>query len=195
MIRAVLGGSFDPPHDGHVAMAHRVLADGLAARVHVVPAAVAPLKAAARASAPERLTMTELAFADLDAVRIERLELDRSGTSYTIDTVRELAGTHPADAWRLVLGADQLTQLAAWRNHGELLALAPAIVLARRGSSTATPDGVDPALVHAVVDFDTPVSSSDIRAILAEGRLPASGLAPAVAAHIRRRGLYGLTAG
>jgi nicotinate-nucleotide adenylyltransferase len=195
MIRAVFGGSFDPPHDGHVAMVRRILADGLAAFVHVVPAAAAPLKGAAVAVAAERLAMTRLAFAGLDAVRVEDLELARPGPSYTIDTVRQLAGAHPGDEWRLVIGADQLGQLAAWAGYRELLDLAPALVLARRGADTGAPAGVDPARIRVVRDFDAPVSSSDIRAILAAGRLPRTGLDPAVAAHIRLRGLYGPAAG
>ncbi len=191
MIRAVLGGSFDPPHDGHVAMARRVLADGLADRVHVLPAAVSPLKDAANAPATDRLTMTELAFAAVPGVTVDGRELSRPGPSYTIDTLRELVAEHPGDAWRLVLGADQLTQFPAWRDHEGLLAVAQLVVLARSGVRTDLPEGVPADRVRVVPGFDEPVSSSGIRAILGAGRLPERGLAAAVAAHIRRRGLYG----
>lgn len=191
MIRAVLGGSFDPPHDGHVAMARRVLADGLADRVHILPAAVSPLKDAATAPANDRLAMTELAFAAVPGATVDGRELWRPGPSYTIDTLRELVAEHPGDAWRLVLGADQFTQFPAWRDHEGLLAVAPLVVLARRGVRTNLPEGVPADRVRVVADFDEPVSSSGIRAILAAGRLPERGLAAAVAEHIRRRGLYG----
>jgi len=191
MIRAVLGGSFDPPHDGHVAMARRVLADGLADHVHVFPAAVSPLKDAAAATATDRLAMTELAFAEVTGTTVDGRELARSGPSYTIDTLRELVAEYPGDSWRLVLGADLLTQFPAWRDHGGLLALAPLVVLARRGAGTDLPEGVPADRVRIVSGFDEPVSSTGIRAILAAGRLPERGLAAAVAAHIRRRGLYG----
>ena len=192
MIRAVLGGSFDPPHDGHVAMVRRVLKDELADLVHVVPAATAPLKEGAAAPAQERLAMAELAFAGLPEVVVDPRELARPGPSYTIDTLLGLVADHPADAWRLVIGADQLAQFADWRDHLRLLDLAPLVVLARRDSPAAVPTGVPADRVRIVADFDEPVSSTGIRAILAEGRLPEQGLDPAVAAHIRSRGLYGI---
>ncbi|MCP4572007.1 MAG: nicotinate (nicotinamide) nucleotide adenylyltransferase [bacterium] len=192
MIRAVLGGSFDPPHDGHVAMIRRVLDDGLAGIVHVIPAAAAPLKDAPTVPAAERLAMTELAFAVLPGVEVDPRELSRPGPSYTIDTMRELAAGYPDDSWLLVVGGDQLDQFTQWRDHRELLELAQLVVLARRGTGTVPPPGLPRGRLRIIRDFDEPVSSTEIRAMLAAGRLPAQGLDPAVAAHIRDRGLYDL---
>lgn len=191
MIRAVLGGSFDPPHDGHVAMARRVLEDGLADVVHVIPAAVSPFKDRPAAPAEDRLAMVELAFADVPGTVVDPREMARPAPSWTVDTLDELVTAYPDDHWRLVVGADQLDGFGDWREPARLLTLAVLIVLARQGAPARLPEGVSTDSALLLADFDEPVSSTDIRATLAAGRMPERGLAPAVAEHIRRRGLYG----
>jgi len=192
VIRAVLGGSFDPVHDGHVAMARRVLAEGRTDHLVVMPAGRSPHKAQPLASAPERLAMVHLAFTGIADVSVDERELDRSGPSYTVDTMRELAAEMPEVTWRLVLGGDNLESFGAWKRPREIVDLAELVVLARPGCDLMLPPEVPADRCHVIPDFHAPVSSREIRAILARGRLPASGLPPVVAAHIRARGLYGL---
>lgn len=184
MIRAVFGGSFDPVHDGHLAMARAVLAAGLADRVCVVVAGRSPHKPSPAAAGAHRLAMVRLAFADWPAVDIADLELRRRGPSYTVDTLEALAAAHPGDVLRLVLGADQYRALPDWRRPERVRELAEPIVLARGGDRAA------PGAVHVLADFDAPVSSSAIRAMLAEGRRPDGLVPPPVARYIASHRLY-----
>lgn len=212
MIRALFGGSFDPVHRGHVAIVERILADGLAAVVHVVPAACSPHKGAPHAPAAERLAMVRLAFAEMPGALVEDLEVARGGVSYTVDTLVALA-TRPrrdherhvrepvgpgtsdpeaSDHWRLVIGSDNLRELGSWRQPTRLLALATLLVVARSGWDGALPALVAGRQVEVLRDFDHPASATAVRHELAAGRVPDAWLSPAVAAHIRTRGLYGV---
>jgi nicotinate-nucleotide adenylyltransferase len=190
VIRALLGGSFDPVHEGHLALVARILDGGLATRVTVAPALLSPHKETVHAAAAERLAMLRLAFAGDDRVEVDPRELDRPGPSYTVDTLRELVAEHPADTWRLVLGADNLAGFLTWREPAAILELATLLVFTRVGAATDLPDGVPAASVELVDDFDAPVSSRVIRAMLATGRDPVPGLPATVLAHIRDHGLY-----
>ena len=109
-----------------------------------------------------------------------------------MDTLADLAAAHPADAWRLVIGADNLDDFPRWREADRLQRLAEVVVMPRGGARPRLPAGADPARFILVDDFDEPVSSTGIRAMLAAGSLPTDALPAAVAAHIRARGLYGI---
>lgn len=192
MIRALFGGSFDPVHNGHLAIVEHLLGHGLARHVTVVPAALSPYKDGSSAAAEERLAMVRLAFADRAGVTVDDREIRREGRSYTIDTLRALVAEHPGDRWRLVIGADHLPRLAGWRAAADLVGLSEVVVMPRDGLRPQLPDEADPARFILVEDFDEPVSSSAIRAMLAAGSVPASGLPAPVVRHIREHGLYGL---
>ncbi len=192
MIRALFGGSFDPVHNGHLAIVDHVLRRGLAERVVVVPTLLSPHKDGATAPAAERLAMVRLAFAGQAAVAVDPRETLRAGPSYTIDTLRELRAEHPADRWRLVVGADNLAGLPTWREAAELTRLAEVVVMPRAGSPTVLPAGVERGRFLVAEGFDEPVSATAIRAMLAAGRLPGDALPAAVARHIRAGGLYGI---
>ena len=192
MIRGLLGGSFDPVHNGHLAMVDHVLAHGLVDHVVVVPARLSPHKDADGAPIADRLAMVALAFAGRKRVTVDPRETTRDGPSYTVDTLRALAAEHPGDGWRLIIGADNLPGLPRWREAPAILALAEVVVLPRGGAEPRIPEGLDPARFRLASGFDEPVSSTGIRAMLAAGDLPARDLPAAVAAHIRAHGLYGL---
>jgi nicotinate-nucleotide adenylyltransferase len=191
MIRGLLGGSFDPVHNGHVAMVAHVLARGLVDHVVVVPARLSPHKDATSAPPADRVAMAALAFAGRAQVTVDPRETRRGGPSYTVDTLRALVAEHPGDDWRLIIGADNLADLPRWRASDTLLTLAEVLVLQRGGAAPEVPRGCDAARFRFVADFDEPVSSTDIRAMLARGRLPVADLPAGVAAHIRQHGLYG----
>jgi nicotinate-nucleotide adenylyltransferase len=194
VIRALFGGSFDPIHAGHVALVDRVLADGLAQAVHVVPARRSPLRGAPCVAGPRiRLELASLAFAGRPEVILDDRELRRSGASYTVETLAGLAAEHPDDRWRLLVGADQAAAFARWRAPQRLLVLAELVVVAR-GPVPLPALVADRALV--IEDFDHPASATAIRRELAAGRLPGPDrLPPAVAARIAAAGLYGFAAG
>lgn len=190
MIRAVLGGSFDPVHDGHVALTSHLLEQGLADRLVVVPARISPHKERTSAPAQDRLAMVRLAFADDPRVAVEECEVVRPGPSFTVDTLRHLVSLRPTDRWRLVIGADHLTTFATWRQTAAILEMARLLVFPRRGWPVVVPTELAAGRVQVVEDFDEPVSSSEIRAMLATGTDSVTGLPAPVLALIRARGLY-----
>ncbi len=188
----ILGGTFDPPHAGHVAAAvaaHKQL--GLD-EVRVIPAGQAPLRAGAPvASAADRVTMCRLAFAEHPWAVIDERETLRTGTSWSVDTARELAREHP-DALRIwILGADQLARLDRWKDVGELCSLVEFAVLSRDGITTLPPASLA-AVIRLTVLQAPPVqvSSTALREALRRGDSPRNGLPLGVARHIDERSLY-----
>ncbi len=188
----ILGGTFDPPHVGHVAAAvaaHKQL--GLD-EVRVIPAGQAPLRAGAPvASAADRVAMCRLAFAEHPWAVIDDRETRRAGTSWSVDTARELAREHP-DALRIwILGADQLARLDRWKDVVELCGLVEFAVLSRDNISTLPPASLA-AVIRLTVLQAPPVqvSSTALREALRRGDSPRNGLPLGVARHIDERSLY-----
>jgi nicotinate-nucleotide adenylyltransferase len=190
MRRALFGGSFDPFHDGHLAMIHAALDRGLADMVMVMPAGHNPHKPAPVAPGEHRLRMAELGVAGLAAVEVSDFEARRAGPSYTVDTLESLTSRHPGDVWRLLIGADNLAEFPRWRQPARLLELADLLVFPRGDAGPALAPDLRP---HATVvtDFACPAASTAVRAALAAGRRPAGLVPPAVLAYIERHGLYG----
>ena len=188
----VLGGSFDPPHRGHVAVAEAAVRGLGLDLLLVVPAAQAPLRdATPRAGAGDRLELARLAFAGVPRAEVDDREVRRGGISYSVETARELAREHPGADLVWVLGADQLARLHLWREAPELCRLARFAVLAREGREGA----VDPSLaalarVERLRAPEVDVSSTRLRALLASGGDAGKALLPAVAAAIQARSLY-----
>ncbi len=202
----VFGGTFDPPHRMHVAMA-RAAADALGARrMLIIPAAVNPQRThAPPAAAEHRLAMVRLAFAEEPRATVLDLELRREGPSYTIETLRALLRTDGSEACptaepplRLLIGSDQARNLSSWRDWRDVLALAePAIVLrppdtladlpAALAASLGESEAAWRARVLPIAPID--LAATTLRSDLARGLTPAD-LDPAVLAYIRRAGLY-----
>ena len=189
----IFGGTFDPPHVGHVVVA-RDVADRLSLdRVLWVPARVSPHKLDRPVSRPAlRLEMVRAAAAEDPRFQVSEAELERSGPSYTVDTLRELRALWPSAGLFLILGADQLRVFASWREPGEILRLATLALMDREGEATT---GVAPALpgmeraVHVPVTR-VDVSATRVRAAVAAGE-DVSGMVPAgVRAVIERERLY-----
>ncbi len=188
----ILGGTFDPPHAGHVAAAvaaHKQL--GLD-EVRIIPAGQAPLRTGTPvASAADRVAMCRLAFAEHPWAGIDDRETRRAGTSWSVETARELAREHP-DALRVwVLGADQLARLDRWKDVVELCGLVEFAVLSRDGISTLPPPTLA-AVIRLTVLKAPPVqvSSTALREALRRGDSPRNGLPLGVARHIDERSLY-----
>lgn len=194
MITAVLGGSFDPVHDGHLAIVERIRTDGMADRVLVIPAWRSPHKQSVTASARHRLAMVQLAFASEPKVVVDSCEIERPGPSYTVETLEALHASRPDERLRLVMGADNLGGFLQWRHPERILELAEIILLARPGWTLEPADLIKAGLgltrVHVVRDFLQPVSSSEIRAMLARNEPVSAGLPPQVADYIASHELY-----
>ena len=190
-VLGILGGSFDPPHAGHVAAATAAWRQLGLAEVRVIPAGQAPLRdGPPRAAAAERVAMTRLAFADAPWAVVDPRETLRAGPSWSIDTARELAREHPSARWVWILGADQLGRLDRWKDIAELARLVDFAVLSRDGLPVAVPVALRGQVrLHVLTAPPLEVSSTELRAALREGR-PTNGLLPAVRRHIEEHSLY-----
>lgn len=194
MFRAMLGGSFDPVHLGHLAMACHMLEKKLADRLLVVPAWRSPHKHENSAAPKDRLAMIRLAFDGMAGVEIDDREIARQRVSFTVETLEELAREFPRDNLRLVIGGDNLADFSGWKDPEKVQTLADIVVFPRAGvvlsPESISRSGLDPQRVIRVTDFDHPVSSTTVRGILAEGVTPTDHLPPAVADYIAAKGLY-----
>ncbi|MXW95005.1 MAG: nicotinate (nicotinamide) nucleotide adenylyltransferase [Acidimicrobiaceae bacterium] len=187
----VLGGTFDPPHFGHLAagleVRHRL---GLS-KVLFVVANDPWQKSGLQPVTPARLRleMMRAAVAGLDGLEASALEIDRGGESYTADTLRELRGLHPEAELLLVVGSDTAQGLDTWKRPSELRELATTVVVDRPGPSGGRAPTGWPAVVVEVPALD--VSSCGVRSRFADGR-PVEALVPAAVIEVvRSRGLYG----
>lgn len=204
------GGTFDPVHNGHLAVA-RSARDALGATIRLMPAADPPHRAAPGASALQRACMLDLAVAGEQGLEVDRRELRRQTRSYSIDTLREVRaqlGAHVPVA--LLVGADSLIELASWKQWQALFTLAHFVVAERHGNELDARLPLDVRTftqgrwVADAADLRTapagrllrlwqplhPESASDIRARIAGGR-PWRHLVPAaVADYIDHHQLY-----
>jgi len=194
MRRAVFGGSFDPVHRGHVAMAKAVLEAEFVDLVHVVPAWLSPFKDSSSALAIHRLAMVKLAFACESSIQVDTLEMDRSDVSYTFDSLVELKKRYPEDSLLLMVGADNLVDLHLWHQIEQIPALAALIILGRNQTSIDSniPGklGFLNSRVFTLPDFDYPVSSTGVRDNLSQGIFSSGDLPAAVIEYIKFHGLY-----
>lgn len=187
----VFGGTFDPPHTGHLLAAGSAIERLGLDRVVLIPARRQPLKAdAAITSGAHRLAMCRrLAECDGRLV-VDPLELEREGLSYTVDTLRAYRASHPEADLVLLVGEDAAATLPQWREPETIAALARIVVLTRDGGSPVAAGGVP---VERVPTRRVDVSATEIRARVRAG-LPIRGLVPdGVAAYIVEHGLYGPT--
>jgi nicotinate-nucleotide adenylyltransferase len=161
---AVFGGSFDPPHCAHVLVATYVLATEAVDGVLVIPTFQHPLAKAAVAPFEHRVRMSELAFADLRRVEVLPIEGELGGESRTLRTLEALAQRRPGDGLRLVMGADLLSELPRWHAFDRIRALAPPIVIGRRGGDA--PPQLDWLAQHPPTPALFDVSSREVRSRL-----------------------------
>jgi len=203
-LRLCYGGTFDPVHDGHIAVAEfaRQTCD---ADVYFIPSADPPHRQRPSATARQRADMLELAIADAPHFFLDLRELQREKPSYTVDTLRELRaelGAEAPIAW--LIGADAFAQLHTWHEWESLFDLAHFVVAVRPGYSMQSPHFSiierlcdSPELLETspsgrVFTLSCPLrseSASAIRLALAAGEA-AIGLNPAVQAYILEHGLY-----
>ena len=209
---ALLGGSFDPVHHGHVALAnlfHTLLHPD---QLRIIPAGKPWQKNGLRASADERVAMVELAFRDAGLrVTVDRQEIERTTPTYTIDTLRNVrAEVGPDASLVFVMGADQLQQLDTWRDWRALFGLAHIGVAARPGYSLAAA-ALPPAVAQEFLlrqgsldqlrstpsghtylaqTLDVDISATQVRAALQRGEPANSLISPVVLDYIQQHNLY-----
>jgi nicotinate-nucleotide adenylyltransferase len=158
----VFGGTFDPIHVGHLAIANAALDDLGLDRVYFVPARRSPLKEDGPiANAEDRLAMLTAAIADEPRFRVSRMELDREGPSFTVDTLEALRAEGEL---YLILGSDAYADFERWREPGHIRSLATVVLAARPGVPNA------PAGVRMLDSPLMDISSRELRARAARGK-------------------------
>jgi nicotinate-nucleotide adenylyltransferase len=195
----LFGGSFDPPHRAHLAVAEAVRDKFALDRVLLAPTAIQPLKHGAHASFADRLRMVELlcdAAKNIEASTIDGPQPDNK-PNYTIDTLRRLRGQLPPDSETFVIvGADAFLNLHHWKDPATLLMEARWIVVSRPGFDlhqlkTLDLTGEQRARIEILSDFENPVSATEIRERLREHQTANALVPPQVLEYIRAHRLYG----
>lgn len=189
----LFGGTFDPPHVGHLALAEACREGAGLDRVIWIPAAVNPHKRGrSQTPAADRLAMVRAATESHDQFEVSDLEIEREGVSYTVDTLREIARQRPEDELFWIVGGDSLASFPTWREPEAISALAHLLAYRRGGHPlelTALPDWMDGH--YTVIDGPAlEVSSTEIRQRLAAGRSVRYLVPDPVLAIVRERGLY-----
>ena len=186
----VMGGTFDPVHHGHLVAASEVAARFDLDEVVFVPTGQPWQKGHRSVSPPEdRYLMTVIATASNPQFSVSRIDIDRGGKTYTIDTLRELRAEYEDADLFFITGADALAQILGWRDAGELFSLAHFIGVTRPGHVLADP-GLPRGGVSLIEVPALAISSTDCRARVARGD-PVWYLVPdGVVRYINKRALY-----
>jgi nicotinate-nucleotide adenylyltransferase len=186
----VFGGTFDPPHNAHVALARAALDEFQLDALHWIPAGQPWQKARTVTDAVHREAMVRAAIVGEPRFMLDRIEIERQGASYTLDTVNALRASSPDAQLFLIIGADQYAGLHTWRGWQELLGLVTLAVANRPGPMPA----VNPEVLrttHRVVPLPMlDISATDIRSRVASGQSIDSLVPPAVARYIEINALY-----
>jgi nicotinate-nucleotide adenylyltransferase len=187
---AVCGGTFDPFHRGHLdpvlAVRNRMEWD----RVIYVPAWRQPFKLDQDSvSGYHRFAMAVLATRDYDMVLVSPIELERGGTSYSVETLEAFHATYPTAAFDWIIGDDHVTQLGQWKRIERVLQLARFVVLRRSGGETIPSAVRRDRIVYAENDT-VPVSSTEIRSRVRAGESIDGLVDPLVSRYIHHYGLY-----
>jgi nicotinate-nucleotide adenylyltransferase len=196
----VFGGSFDPVHLGHLRLADCCWRQARLDRVEFVPAARQPHKPHGLvASAADRIAMLEMALENRPELGVSTLEVDRGGVSYTIDTLRAMSAAQPEAELFFLMGADSLADFPHWREPEAICRVALPLVVRRAGAPEPDFDALRPFVsasrlkeirASQVEMPATPISSSEIRRLVAEGGDWRSLVPQKVADLIDERRLY-----
>lgn len=183
----ILGGTFNPPHIGHLIMANEVYHALQLDEVRFMPNAIAPHKKKEDESTNEnRLQMVQLLIKPYKEFTVETIELERGGVSYTYDTMVALREREPDVKFYFIIGGDMIDTLHTWHHIDELVKIVQFVGIKRPGAKSESPYNI--IMVEAP---DIALSSTLIRERIATGGTLRFLLPPEVEAYIRKEGLYG----
>jgi nicotinate-nucleotide adenylyltransferase len=185
----VYGGSFDPPHVGHLILAADAVRNLELDLLLLIPASTQPFKPdrGGSDSATHRAAMVELAIAGSAIFQLDRVELERGGLSYTVDTLEELSRRYAGAELFLIVGEDALDDFAKWKSPNRIKELATIAILRRHGGAAERP--LPPGVVEAGSRL-VEVSSTEIRARVREGNSIRGFVSEAVQTYIEANALY-----
>lgn len=185
----ILGGTFDPPHFGHLLIAEQIRDCCHLDEIWFLPTKIPPHKPSSNGCSDEdRIEMIYLAIKDNPSFHVSLLEFERQGPSYTIDTVKEIKEKYPADHFYFIIGGDMIEFLPKWRSIEELLELISFIGVRRPGHSITSPY-LHKIRLEDVAQLD--ISSSKIRERISDSKSIKYLLPEAVLNYIEERDLYG----
>jgi nicotinate-nucleotide adenylyltransferase len=191
----IMGGTFDPIHNGHLVAAGELRDVADLEQVWLMPNARPPHRRLPVAGADDRMRMVELALTGKPSLLASRLEIERGGISYTIDTVRELRDRFPGQRFELLLGSDAALQIGQWHEAAAVLKEAAFVIFNRPGTALARDEiqelGFRQEHTRLVHLDSPPIAAHDVRERIQRGA-SIEGLVPQnVAAYIREHHLYG----
>ena len=186
----ILGGTFNPPHIGHLIIANEIKYALDLDEVRLIPTASPPHKTADKdVTALQRLRMVELAVEGTEGLTASSFEVDKGGVSYSYDTISALKEIEPEAEFFFIIGADMVDLLPTWHRIDELVQIVSFIGVNRPGSAGETPY---PVTFISIPEID--LSSTIIRARIAEGGTIKFLTPPKVESYISQEGLYGFSA-
>ncbi|MDF2534788.1 MAG: nicotinate-nucleotide adenylyltransferase [Bacillales bacterium] len=185
----ILGGAFDPPHNGHLLIAEAALKQLSLDEIRFIPTNIPPHKQASFATAVERIEMLRLAIetANTNKYVIDSIELNRNGPSYTIDTVTDILEKEPETKFFFIIGGDMIDYLPHWHRIDELVQCITFV-----GVPRPSYNGVTKYSVQMLDMDDIDISSSDIRRKIQTGIAVDEYLPKSVLNFIKGNGLYGI---
>lgn len=186
----ILGGTFDPPHIGHLIIAEEARLALNLDEVWFIPTYTPPHKDNAKSDAAHRVNMTELAVQSNPFFKLNTIETERSSTSYTVDTMQTLNETYPDYKFYFIIGADMVEYLPNWHRIEELISMVQFVGVKRPGYELKSK--------YDILTVDIPminISSTMLRERLWDKQTVTYIVPDAVVAYIRREGLYGYQSG
>lgn len=189
----LFGGTFDPPHIGHLIIAESILSDLDINKIIFIPSSIPPHKPLhSYSSASSRVEMLQISIKGTPAFQISDIELNRPGASYSVDTIKQIKSQMSLSKEELyfVIGGDSLVEFQMWKKPNEILSLAQVIIAPR---PSFTKDMVKPEFLEQVQFLDTPqidISSSMIRERVREKKSIRYYVIPEVLEYIQEKGFY-----
>lgn len=185
----IFGGTFDPPHYGHIAIAKQAAKQLMLNKIYFIPAYIPPHKQFhIPTTANNRLAMVKMAIEGQKNFTVSAIELRRRGISYTIDTVRYFRKRYPSAELILIIGADNLAQFHTWKQPATILQLASLAVYKRKGYSTVWNDKEIP--FQRIKGMSYNVSSTEVRTRMKKGLPVSKYIAKPVWNYIKHHSLY-----
>ena len=194
----IFGGTFDPIHEGHLAIAHHALKKFNLQRIEFIPSFKPPHRDQVIATPAHRLAMVRLAIQDHPEFHTNDIEIKRMGISYTIDTLIELQRQMPHSILYYLVGTDAFSQLNTWHDWKKIFTLTHLIVVNREDEKITTPNIISTYLkenqleknLHFLNIKSIPISATDIRGQIQSGKKIIDDLSPLVLQYITDKQLY-----
>tara|TARA_B100000315_G_scaffold218966_1_gene220596 strand:- start:16 stop:591 length:576 start_codon:yes stop_codon:yes gene_type:complete len=183
------GGSFDPPHIGHLSIIHTCVIKSQ--QFVLIPTNQSPFKdQIPRASAYHRIRMLELLISNIEQpIKIDDWEINNPAPNYTYKTIRHLQKYYPGSNLFMVIGGDQLSRIYEWKNYREIMDVVRIVAFNRDKSKYKLPDGIQ---IRWQEDFRINISSTAVREKIIHGHQPSNELTPEVLEYIQSNNLYNL---